>query len=45
MCLQVAVIACQLVMHCRRQVDMGILQKPDFNDIIRKKSMQASKST
>lgn len=45
LCLQVAVLACQLVVHCRRQADMGILQKPDFDDIVRKKSMQASDST
>ena len=45
MCPQVAVIACQLVVHCRRQADMGILQKPEFDDIVRKKSMQASDSS
>ena len=38
-------IACQLVVHCRRQADMGILQKPDFDDIVRKKSMQARDSS
>ena len=38
-------IACQLVVHCRRQADMGILQKQDFDDIVRKKSMQASHSS
>ncbi len=35
-----AVIACQLVVHCRLQTDMGILQKPDFEAIVRKKAMQ-----
>jgi len=38
--LQVAVIACQLVVHCRLQADMGILQKPDFEAIVQKKAMQ-----
>ena len=38
--LQVAVIACQLVVHCRLQADMGILQKPEFDAIVHKKAMQ-----
>lgn len=37
---QVAVIACQLVVHCRLQADMGILQKPEFDAIVARKTMQ-----
>ena len=33
-------IACQLVVHCRLQADMGILQKSEFDAIVQKKAMQ-----
>lgn len=33
-------IACQLVVHCRLQADMGILQKSEFEAIVQKKAMQ-----
>ena len=33
-------IACQLVVHCRLQADMGILQKAEFDTIVQKKAMQ-----
>ena len=33
-------ITCQLVVHCRLQTDMGILQKPEFDAIVARKSMQ-----
>ena len=33
-------IACQLVVHCRLQADMGILQKTEFDAIVQKKAMQ-----